>query len=378
MDLHTLHVSSAITNVTCGLVLAVAWFVKAKLVCLGWWASAFMVFAVGLVLQIAGVTHPAVGALTYGALVAGTLLMLAGFRSFDGRRAFSPLMLLSLPLPPAAHVVLMRTVPGSEWPELATFVLSCMISVQVPLYVLTQNKDRLAFRWLAGTAFATQLVVTVSVIVWGAAIITPENVTLAISLTDQVCSTIVIASVLGMVIERDNRRLDRMVYRDALTGCLNRAGLVAYKERAPGPHGVLVADLDHFKRLNDRHGHAAGDEALRGFVRRVEATLPPGSILARTGGEEFVVLMPGASVSQSEALAIRLKDAVQARRFDHEGTAIAVTVSIGVSGTMQGDSIRNGIRRADAALYMAKRAGRNRVAIYADPPGPAASVTAAA
>ncbi|GGD99374.1 hypothetical protein GCM10011390_17730 [Aureimonas endophytica] len=364
MDLHTLHVASALTNVTCGLVLAVAWFVRNERPCLGWWSAAFMVFALGLLLQIEGSTHPAVGALTYGLLVAGSLLMLSGFRSFDGRRAFSNGMLLSLPLPPATHVLLRAAFPDTEWPELVTFVVSCLLLIQVPFYVLAENRDRLAFRRLAGATMAAQLAITISVVVWGSALVSPENVALAISLSDQVCSTIIIACVLGVVIERDNQRLGRLAHRDGLTGCLNRAGLLAYKATASGAHGVLVADLDHFKRLNDRHGHSAGDEALREFVRRAEASLPMNTILARSGGEEFVALLPSRSAAETEAAAIRLKEAVNARLVDFEGAGIALTVSVGVASVSPGEALRDGIRRADAALYRAKGAGRNRVAVY--------------
>ncbi|WP_062118482.1 GGDEF domain-containing protein [Aureimonas sp. AU40] len=377
MDLHTLHVSSALTNITCGVVLAVAWCVREEKSYLGWWSVSFMLFAVGLLSQIEGSNHPAIGALTYTFLIAGTLLMLSGFRSFDERPAFSGLMLVSLPLPPIVYLALLKLLPGTDWPELATFVVSCLISVQIPFYVLTQNHDRLAFRWVAGSAFTVQLVFTVTVLLWGSALITPENVTLAISLSDQVCSTIVIACVLGMVIERDNHRLDRIAHQDALTGCLNRAGLLSYKEVATGPHGVLVADFDHFKQLNDQYGHAAGDEALRVFVRRADACLPQGAVLARSGGEEFVALLPGASTAEAERIAIGLGDAVRAGGLEFEGATIPFTISVGVAEVAAGEMIRAGIRRADAALYKAKRDGRDRVAVFEDaPPAKDALVTA--
>lgn len=367
MDLHTLHLSSAITNVTCCIVLAVAWFVRREKTYIGWWSAAFLVFASGLLLQITDETHSLVAALTYALLVGGSLLMLAGFRSFDGRAAFSRLMLASLPLPPTAYLLTFAASPGTQWPELATFVLSCLITIQVPFYVLVRNRDRLMFRWVAGIAFTTQLIVTVSVIVWGSAIITPENVTLAISLTDQVCSTIVIACVLGMVIERDNRRLDRLVHRDPLTGCLNRAGLASVEQTTTRPQAVLLADLDHFKRLNDKHGHGAGDEALREFVRRTEQTLPNPSLLARYGGEEFVILLPGASELEAHAVASHVKNAVNCRPFEHEGEAIALTVSIGVAMISGNETVLEGIRRADDALYEAKRGGRNRIVVHGAP-----------
>ncbi|WP_279479269.1 GGDEF domain-containing protein [Aureimonas sp. SK2] len=366
MDLHTLHVSSAITNVTCCLILAVAWLVRVEKRYLGWWSAAFFVFAAGLALQMAGKAHPALGGPTYGLLVAGSLLILAGFRGFDGRRPFSKLMLSSLPVPPLVHALLLAAFPGGSEPELVTFVLSCAITIQVPLYVLCRNRDRLAFRWMAGTTFAVQLATTVSVVVWGSVNLTPENVTLAISLTDQVCSTIAIACIFGMVMERDNLRLDRLVHRDALTGCLNLAGLRAYEAKASGPMGVMVADLDHFKALNDRYGHAAGDEALREFVRRAETCLPETAILARSGGEEFVVLLPGASLETAKAAAQHLREAVAGRCVDHDGQAVRMSASIGVSRIAGSDTIRNGITRADAALYAAKRAGRNRVAIQGE------------
>lgn len=156
---------------------------------------------------------------------------------------------------------------------------------------------------------------------------------------------------------------------DPLTGSYNRRAFDAMIkqlfERALSsrqPISLLFIDLDHFKQVNDKHGHAAGDDCLRALAETVRKELAPGDILARYGGEEFVVVLPGQTPEQGRQTAERVRAAVAQIRVDSEKGTIKLTTSIGVSGRgAEEEDPAAMIERADKALYVAKRNGRNQV-----------------
>jgi diguanylate cyclase (GGDEF)-like protein len=152
--------------------------------------------------------------------------------------------------------------------------------------------------------------------------------------------------------------------RDPLTGALNRRGLeVASVELfAPG-RAVCVAilDLDHFKSINDRFGHATGDEVLVRTVAQLTRTMRQGDLLARTGGEEFCVLFADATAAQSERACDRLVACVRGADWRALGPELSVTISGGIAAREDDEDLASVMRRADAALYRAKSAGRDRI-----------------
>ena len=122
---------------------------------------------------------------------------------------------------------------------------------------------------------------------------------------------------------------------------------------------VLLVDIDHFKSVNDTHGHQAGDEVLRAVTTSLRQELREGDVLGRWGGEEFLALLPATGLEGALVAAERLRRAVSLRTFPYAGS---VTVSIGVASARPGDHLERMVARADAGMYRAKRAGRNRVA----------------
>jgi diguanylate cyclase (GGDEF)-like protein len=120
----------------------------------------------------------------------------------------------------------------------------------------------------------------------------------------------------------------------------------------------LLADLDHFTEVNDRHGHAIGDQVLREVALRLDHSLRQADTVARWGGEEFLILAPTTDLAQAEQLAARLVEVV---RSEPVVGRIPVTISIGVSCYRAGDSLESLLQRADQALYRAKTLGRNRL-----------------
>ena len=165
--------------------------------------------------------------------------------------------------------------------------------------------------------------------------------------------------------------LERVANTDALTGLANRhAAAQALGERLgriPEPLTVMLLDLDEFKRINDNHGHQAGDAVLREAARRMRAALPEDALLGRWGGEEFIAILDGAQGREPASVAEAMRAALAAAPVSFEGVAIPVTVSIGVATAFASDGIDGLLAEADAALYRAKNAGRNRV-VYGPSP----------
>jgi diguanylate cyclase (GGDEF)-like protein len=178
----------------------------------------------------------------------------------------------------------------------------------------------------------------------------------------------------GRAYNRVRTQLASMVLTDPLTGCLNRRGFdqalareVARSARAGSDLALLALDLDHFKMINDTYGHIAGDEVLRAAGTLLIQAGRAGDVVARTGGEEFAVLLPDTSAAGAFQLASRLCEMVRAHAFSTaaaSGDPIRVTTSIGVvagAPQLDGDFAALFSARADIALYAAKRSGRDRV-----------------
>jgi len=180
--------------------------------------------------------------------------------------------------------------------------------------------------------------------------------------------------------------LRRAVGCDHLTGLANRRALFDACElelqrwrRAPRPLSVVLIDADHFKRINDEFGHAAGDAVLRHLAAGMSATFRALDVVARLGGEEFVVLLPGCDEASAMAVAQRLCDSIAAQAVTVDGGQVRCTISIGVAKMDDAiDSVDALIERADRAMYAAKTAGRNRVAVWRPSLQPAAAASLAA
>lgn len=169
-----------------------------------------------------------------------------------------------------------------------------------------------------------------------------------------------------------NEALRRSVFSDHLTGLVNRrafyeSATLAMERctRSRLPLAVIVFDADHFKAVNDTYGHAAGDAVLRHLAAGLSATFRSADIVSRFGGEEFIVMMPSASVDEAVATAQRMCRHVAANALTVDGVAINYTVSAGVAGLAPGiGGIDELLKRADTAMYAAKADGRNRVVLW--------------
>lgn len=167
-------------------------------------------------------------------------------------------------------------------------------------------------------------------------------------------------------------RLRKQATLDPLTGLSNRnhfesltAHALARSQRDGAPMALMLCDIDHFKRVNDQHGHAAGDEVLVGVAQLLAANLRDGDVLARWGGEEFLALLPASPLDAACATAERIRAAVEAAPLSVKGgeekPPLQVTMSFGVTHVAGQEDLQAAITRADRALYASKHGGRNRV-----------------
>ena len=183
-----------------------------------------------------------------------------------------------------------------------------------------------------------------------------------------------------MAIDRLRDEVADLALLDDLTGVGNRRHLLqrlteecARSERSSEPFALLVIDLDGFKAINDTHGHAAGDACLQHFTLMAQTRLRPGDMLARTGGDEFCVVLPASTLREGAMIARRILEVCREDADACVGVDIPISVSIGVAQWTReiGAFPDRLIAAADHALYAAKKDGRNRHAVY-DPPPPLA------
>lgn len=171
-------------------------------------------------------------------------------------------------------------------------------------------------------------------------------------------------------LEAKLQHLSELVREDQLTGSLNRRGLddvfereTARSDRRGTPLCIAMLDLDDFKRLNDRYGHLAGDAALKHLVKIVKDTLRSMDVIARFGGEEFLILLPETSVEAAASTMTRLQRELTKHFFLHENEKVLITFSAGVALRKSNENQAALVKRADHAMYQAKQTGKNRVVV---------------
>ena len=207
-----------------------------------------------------------------------------------------------------------------------------------------------------------------SSVVWGDCVVTP-----LIEGDGEVIGHVAVIRDITEEHEQTCRLMDAAL-NDPLTGLSNRRGLQARIDMAhdrPVAESLattwIMADIDHFKQVNDRHGHEGGDAVLRAVAAALRDGGRDGDALARFGGEEFVVMLVGADANAGLAVAQRLRQGVEALAIDVTGRTVQVTASFGVAQQAPGERWAAALERADAAMYQAKQAGRNRVVLAGDP-----------
>jgi diguanylate cyclase (GGDEF)-like protein len=163
-------------------------------------------------------------------------------------------------------------------------------------------------------------------------------------------------------------RAETLATRDALTNLINRAQMmeilnqeITRSQRFGSAFSLALLDIDHFKSINDNHGHQTGDEVLVAFANLAEAGQRQTDVIARWGGEEFLILMPQTPLASAQTVIGRLREAMANASLSKTVAGLAVTTSAGIAQWRTGETLAQTIERADRALYVAKKGGRNRV-----------------
>ena len=173
-------------------------------------------------------------------------------------------------------------------------------------------------------------------------------------------------------VRRAEKRLAEQAATDPLTGLSNRRNLLTLAEQVQAqalrtnlPTALVIADIDHFKRINDQLGHDAGDQVLVHIGLLLSRTCRAQDIVARWGGEEFLILLPATNGEAALALAERIRQTVAAQPLGYANASITPALSLGVAELEPGETLDSAIARADHALYRSKEEGRNRVTVAA-------------
>lgn len=306
----------------------------------------------------------------------GFLLMERGVRQFTGR-----------PAPWWVYALLVLGVVGLSWlgltPQYGALRVAMVSGLVALLCALTAwniyayaRRAGLGFgHWLAvpllagAVVFATrsaQAVVSPYTVAAERAANSSLNIGSAVVfLVTALVFHLALVALVGMRLTAELRRLSRL---DGLTEVFNRRAIEEQLHdearravRSQRPFSVLMIDADYFKDINDRFGHAAGDDALRHLARIMRAQMRDVDRIGRFGGEEFVALLPGTASTEALSAAERLRDALLRRPWAWEGESMSLTVSIGVAAWRgPQDEVASLLKRADAALYRAKSLGRDR------------------
>lgn len=230
---------------------------------------------------------------------------------------------------------------------------------------------------IVAIAFIAQLLILVGVVSLGGAEISTQAIFL-----DALLLALVIAPPIYWLVLKPIRRefekriaaervaqdMTRLAITDALTRLMNRRGItvnlidaMAQAERYDHPLSIAMADIDHFKAVNDTYGHDAGDKVLVDVASLLSEALRMPDKVGRYGGEEFLVVLPHTNLAQAKKIAERMRTAVDAFGFEYGGKTSHVTISIGLTQYRKGEDLEQLLSRVDQALYQAKAAGRNKV-----------------
>ena len=376
LDILTMSVASVAVTAALGLVLVFTWVRERHCAFVGWWGLALIVTGAA---TVAGLVSSAENATTVFSL-ANALLVLGEAIKWRASRAFSrrTVGVAWVLIGPACFLLAVHS------GYLATFggrlILLCNLlaiyNFAAAFELSRADGAQLVSRWPAvvllvvtGLGFLSWMPLVGTMSIDKASVIFSNEWLPGVILYTLLVRVALAFTVLSIAKERQEweQRIDALT--DELTGLPNRRALfeaadaLSQKKDFRGePISVLLFDLDHFKATNDGYGHEAGDVVLKLFARKLSERLDGAAIVARLGGEEFAAVLPGAGPEEAFAAGDDVRRAFANSAAFINGVALGATVSVGAASEVASNSDLGGLfRRADAALYAAKRAGRNRV-----------------
>jgi len=373
LDAQTLFIVTSCVTGLLGILLLFAWR-HDRVGALAWWGAAYLVGAFAISLWAFGTGGNALPA----SLPSALLFVACGMtwnaaRIFHARRVMWPAMLAGAVIWLAAC-----TLPGFPPTGPSRFILASVI-VSIYSFLTAAELWRERRRSLAGkpALFVPVLhgvvflfpIAVASLVPEKSGLITLATAWLAVFVLEMLLYAVGTAFlVLVLAKERTLRAHKSAALTDPLTGLFNRRGLVEaarelaekHAKKAGKPIAMLAFDLDHFKSINDRFGHALGDDVIKLFAATASSSLRLTDFVVRLGGEEFAAIMPG-TLEDGLVVAERIRAAFENAGRTVSGRFVGATVSIGVASHENAANIDALLARADAALYEAKRAGKNKV-----------------
>ncbi|HEU0151998.1 MAG TPA: GGDEF domain-containing protein [Arenimonas sp.] len=348
------------------------------------WARAILLAPLGWLLLEWAVDQPELAVPGKTLIVASFIEYLRALVASRGRMPDSPWFAAPVLLVAVASAIMLFTLPGQPMRTGLLSLLCAGIAASTAVVALRPARGPRSASSHAGIVGAAFSLCALVLLVRGVLLFTAEGSAARQWVEQPWVETLLLGGAmlapavasLGFVLMGSERLLERLqdvADTDALTGLLSRAAFLQQARRCvaqdPGQQcAMMVLDLDHFKRINDEHGHDTGDQALRLVASAMRSELRPRDLVGRHGGEEFTVLLPDTPLAVAEATARRIHSAVARIGFLADGAAVPLRVSIGVAALPDDDDdIDRLIRRADQAMYSAKRAGRNQVRVA--PPG---------
>jgi len=346
-------------------------------------------FAASAMLASAAIAFGAIGNLVLPAnlvalpesplVILACLLLLSGFRQFLSMPALRPFTLTAVVVVFTGFHVAFALMQGGVTSIIGAGTASVIFAaIARTIYRGREEADAprafILFAIISAStisAFFVTRCVTIATGIDGSSYFAdPTAWNLAISSIRILVFPLIYLSAILLVQGRTVARLERALAYDDLTGALSRRAFFDAcsrhfdqgRDTADGGT-LLFLDLDHFKQLNDRHGHDVGDRALRHFVEVASKVLPPQASLGRLGGEEFAILLPASARAAAATVAERVRAAVRGTPLDTGRLVVPMTVSVGIAAAHPGMSMDDVLKRADDALYQAKASGRDRLCL---------------
>jgi diguanylate cyclase (GGDEF)-like protein len=377
LDVNTLFFVTIYVEAILGLLLLFAWIQNPGIRAVAWWGGAHLVRALSVVLfGMSGFARGAFAAdVSYTLLFVAYALIWTGARVFDGRK---PLPIL-ITIGPVAWLVLGHLPQLADSADLLTVLSSGIIAAYTWLTAFEFWRGRgepLVSRWPAifmliahGMLFMLRTPVA-ALLPWSPLSEVVDSVWLTVMSFEALLFTIAIAFILlAMAKERTEYRHKTAALIDPLTGIANRRAFLSdaaemLKKLGSRPVAVLLIDLDHFKSINDRFGHAVGDRVLQVFAETTVRVMRRADLLGRLGGEEFAAVLCNLSSEKAMALAEHIRCTFAAAALRVDGHAVGATLSIGMV-LHQGEAaeVPELLAQADHELYYAKERGRNRIEV---------------
>lgn len=380
-DLRTVYAMTALACVIMGMVQLAAFATGRFGRWLAWWSANNILLGLASCLIVLREIAPDFLSISVGntLTIVGSAFLVVAIREFAGRRT-SPWAVFLIAGLPSLPYFLILTEPSQSMPRIVFLSAVCALFDMAVAWEARRmaREEKLYSAELASGLFALTATIYGARAVmgwWGSLGGGPlfhngDQLHAALGLVAMLLLTLRCMVIMMMATERTQVQLENAAYHDPLTGVLNRAGMSrAFAALSRQPLAVLLIDVDNFKQLNDSCGHAMGDDVLKAFASAAHDTIQPGDLVARHGGDEFVVVLPDRTLHDAAMLAQNIRSAFSvAMAGMAQACCVRPTLSIGVAtGQMdEPETLHAILHKADQALYRRKREGRDGVDVFSE------------